>query len=144
MTEKFIKLGDFDPSNPPGRNAFCPCKSGKKYKNCHSESVKDALRIMHAHHIVVQQKLRDLTGSLRLPANKNKGWVFDTKVVGSQLTYSYEGRDILMIDYHDLPMSYNNVFDTDKIANANIEDITYTEIKPLTQEKGENDDGIAK
>ena len=31
----------------PGRNDLCPCKSGKKFKNCHINNIKDLQAILN-------------------------------------------------------------------------------------------------
>lgn len=133
MISKFIPAGWFDPNNLPGRNEKCPCDSGKKFKNCHQESVRRSLSIISAHVKVVNKKLIDIAGKRKFTQNGKNGWQFDRKEEGSCITYLFEGVGVLKIDYHDLPMTFNNIFDSDKIANANIEDITYSEILPIIQ-----------
>lgn len=127
MQQKFIPVGWFDPNNLPGRNEKCPCNSGKKFKNCHQESVRRSLSIISAHVKIVNKKLVDLAGQRRFTQNGKNGWQFDRKEEGSCITYLFEGEAVLKIDYHDLPMTFNNIFDSDKIANAEVDEITYDE-----------------
>lgn len=127
MGQKIIPDGWFDPAEKIGVNAKCPCLSGKKYKNCHQESVKKAMRIIKAHQIIVNKKLVDIAGKKRLVQNGKNGWQYQVRVEGSVKTYSFDGRDYLKIDYHGLPMVFDNIFDADKIANAEVDEITYDE-----------------
>ena len=123
--------GWFNPDEKFRRNELCPCESGKKWKNCCERMYNQAMRVITAHQSLVNQKLIEIARDRELQANGGRGWRFTKQVDGSCLTYLHNDVPILRIDYHDLPLQFNNIFDAEKIAMQPVDYITYTEIKPL-------------
>jgi hypothetical protein len=78
----------------------------------------DAVRAIDHCKNYVRQKLVGYAVKKKLAKNGPAGWKFKPKFDGQKVRYFYEGHAILMVDYGDLPMVFDNIALAEKISAA--------------------------